>query len=147
MFKIYKNILNKKQRKDLLVFVKTKIEDLGEDYPGLQTKNNLHMYKELHPFLNKINKHIKSNKINMCWCNYTDGSNILWHNHEGLKYSMVYYLKNPKKLGVMFKNGKHSIKYTEGLENSLVIFDGSKIHSAPNYHKKINRYTIAIDII
>ena len=47
----------------------------------------------------------------------------------------------------MFKNGKYGIKYTEGLENSLVIFDGSKVHSMPNSHKKINRYTIAIDII
>ena len=144
---IHKNILTKKEQKDLLAFVKTKVQNLGENYPGLQTKNNLHMYKELNPFLRKINKHIKSNKIDMCWCNYTDGSYISWHNHEGFKYSIVYYLKSPQKLGLMFKNGKYGIKYTEGLENSLVIFDGSKVHSMPNSHKKINRYTIAIDII
>ena len=59
MFKIYKNILNKKEQKDLLAFVKTKIQSLGEDYPGLQTKSDLHTYKELNPFLRKINKHIK----------------------------------------------------------------------------------------
>ena len=145
--KTHKNILSKKEQKDLLAFVKTKVQRLGEDYPGLQTKSDLHTYKELHPFLKKINIYIKSNKIDMCWCNYTDGSYISWHNHEGLKYSIVYYLKSPQKLGVMFKNGKYGIKYTEGLENSLVIFDGSKVHSMPNSHKKINRYTIAIDII
>ena len=144
---IHKNILTKKEQKDLLAFVKTKVQNLGENYPGLQTGNNLHMYKELNLFLRKINKHIKSNKIDMCWCNYTDGSYISWHNHEGFKYSIVYYLKSPQKLGLMFKNGKYGIKYTEGLENSLVIFDGSKVHSMPNSHKKINRYTIALDII
>ena len=116
--KIHKNILSKKEQKDLLAFVKTKIKYLGEDYPGLQTKRNLHMCKELHPFLKKINKHFKPNKIDMCWCNYTDGSYISWHNHEGLKYSIVYYLKSPQKLGVMFKKGKYGIEYTKGLDNS-----------------------------
>ena len=83
----------------------------------------------------------------MCWCNYTDGSYISWHTHENIKYSIVYYLKSPKKLGVMFAKNRSGIEYTEGLENSLVMFDGSREHSVPNSHKKMNRYTIALDII
>jgi len=145
--KTHKNILSKEEQKDLLAFVKTKIQNLGQDYPGLQTKSNLHTYKELNYFLKKINKYIKPNKIDMCWGNYTDGSYLSWHNHEGLKYSIIYYLKSPQKLGVMFKKGKYGIEYTKGLVNSLVIFDGGKVHSMPNSYKKINRYTIAIDII
>ena len=47
----------------------------------------------------------------------------------------------------MFAKNKFGIKYTEGLENSLVMFDGSKMHSIPNSYKKMNRYTIALDII
>ena len=147
MFETHKNILTKKEQKDLFNFVKTKLQKLGRDYPGLQTKNDLHTYKELHPFLKKINKHIKPNKIDMCWCNYTDGSYISWHTHENIKYSIIYYLKSPKKLGVMFAKNRSGIEYTEGLENSLVMFDGSREHSVPNSHKKMNRYTIAFDII
>tara|TARA_Y100001937_G_C7014358_1_gene282458 strand:- start:116 stop:562 length:447 start_codon:yes stop_codon:yes gene_type:complete len=146
-FKIHKNILTKKEQKNLLNFVKKKVQYLGEDYPGLQTKGDLHTYKELCPFLKKINKYVQPNKIFMCWGNYTDGSFISWHNHEGLKYSMVYYLKSPQKLGVMFTTGKYGVIYTKGLENSLAIFDGSKVHSMPNSYKKMNRYTIAVDII
>jgi len=145
--KIHKNILTKKEQKNLLAFVKIKIEYLGEDYPGLQTKSNLHTYKELNVFLKKINKYVEPDKIDMCWANYTAGDYISWHNHDNTKYSLVYYLKSPKKLGVMFAKGKYGIEYTEGLENSLVIFDGSRIHSMPNSYKKMNRYTLALDII
>ena len=56
-------------------------------------------------------------------------------------------LKSHKKLGVMFAKNRSGIEYTEGLENSLVMFDGSREHSVPNSHKKMNRYTIALDII
>ena len=55
MLETHKNILTKKEQKDLFNFVKTKLQKLGKDYPGLQTKSNLHTYKELRPFLKKIN--------------------------------------------------------------------------------------------
>lgn len=142
----HKNILTKKEQKDLLAFVKTKVEYLGEEWPGLQTKNNLHIYKELKPFLNKIKKYIEPNKIRECWANYTKGDYITWHKHDS-KYSIVYYLKNSKEVGVMFKKDKYGIEYTKGPENSLSIFDGSKIHSIPNTYEKINRYTIALEIV
>ena len=146
MFKLHKNILTKKEQKDLLDFIKTKVEYLGEEWPGLQTKNNLHIYKELKPFLNKIKIYIEPNKIRECWANYTEGNYITWHKHDS-KYSIVYYLKNNKEIGVMFKKGKYGIEYTKGPENSLSIFDGSKIHSIPNNYEKINRYTIALEIV
>jgi hypothetical protein len=146
MFKLHKNILTKKEQKNLLDFIKIKVEYLGEEWPGLQTKNNLHTYKELEPFLNKIKKYIEPNTIKTCFANYTKGDYIAWHKHDN-KYSIVYYLKNSKEIGVMFKKGKNGIEYTKGPENSLLIFDGNKIHSIPNTYEKINRYTIALNII
>ena len=98
-------------------------------------------------FLKKINKYIKPNKISKCWANYTAGDYISWHSHENIKYSIVYYLKSPQKLGVMFAKNKFGVEYTKGIENSLVMFDGSRSHSIPNSHKKMNRYTIALDIL
>jgi hypothetical protein len=147
MFKTHKNILNKKEQKNLLSFVKTKMKYLGKDYPGLQTKGDLHTYKELNYFLKKIHKYIKPNKINKCWANQTKGDYINWHFHEDIKYSLVYYLHNLENVGVMFRKGLYEIQYTKGLDNSLVIFTGKKIHSVPCFHKKINRYTIAMDLI
>ena len=39
------------------------------------------------------------------------------------------------------------VKYTKGVENSLLKFDGLKMHSTPNTYKKIKRYTISFDTI
>ena len=39
------------------------------------------------------------------------------------------------------------VKYTKGVENTLLKFDGLKIHSTPNTYKKIKRYTISFDVI
>ena len=146
MFKKYKKILNKKEKQKILNFVKTKVQYLGEGYPGLQSKDNLHDYKEMDIFIKKIQKFIEPNNIKACWANYSTGDTIAWHTHN-CKYNIVYYLFNPSKLGVMFQKQNNLIEHTEGIENSLIIFDGSKIHSAPNSEKKINRYTIAMEII
>ena len=51
MFKTYKNILTKEEQENLFNFAKNKVENLGPNYPGLQSKNNLHTYKELSIFL------------------------------------------------------------------------------------------------
>tara|TARA_R110000803_G_scaffold154845_1_gene219618 strand:- start:266 stop:718 length:453 start_codon:yes stop_codon:yes gene_type:complete len=150
MFKIYKNILNKKEKNILLAFVKTKVQDLGENYPGLQTYGNLHTYKELNFFLKKINKHIKPYKISMCWGVCSIGNIISWHQHYNCKYSFVYYLHNPNEEGTMFvEPSKYYdfVKYTKGSENTLLKFDGLKRHSMPNSSKKIKRYTISFDVI
>ena len=44
---LYKKILSEKERLKLLNFVKTKLLNFGPTYPGLQSKTNLHTYKEL----------------------------------------------------------------------------------------------------
>tara|TARA_R100000231_G_scaffold127037_1_gene97759 strand:- start:395 stop:850 length:456 start_codon:yes stop_codon:yes gene_type:complete len=149
MFKVYKNILTKDQQKNLLNFVKNKVKKIGPKYPGLQSNNNLHTYKELNIFLEKIKKYIDTNNILGCWVNYTNGDHISWHNHPS-KYSLVYYLHNKDNVGVMFRNmsnmNYYLIEYTEGLENSMVVFDSSRIHSVPNSSKKLDRYTLVMDL-
>jgi len=149
MFKVYKNILTKAQQKNLLNFVKNKVKKIGPKYPGLQSYNNLHTYKELNIFLEKIKKYVDINNILGCWVNYTNGDHISWHNHPS-KYSLVYYLHNKDNVGVMFRNmsnmNYYLIEYTEGLENSMVVFDSSRIHSVPNSFKKLDRYTLVMDL-
>ena len=50
----------------------------------------------------------------------------------------------------MFRNmsnmNYYLIEYTEGLENSMVVFDSSRIHSVPNSFKKLDRYTLVMDL-
>ena len=145
MFKIHKNILKNKERKSLLKFVKSKVKSLGPLFPGLQSEPNLHEYKEINVLLTKISKLITPYVIQKCWANYTDGSYISWHKHTS-KYSLVYYLHNLENIGVMFQKENNEIEYTKGLENSIIMFNSNKIHSVPNSHKKINRYTIALEL-
>ena len=52
--KLYKNILPEVERKKLLKFCKTKLEDFGDNWPGLQSKNNLHAYPEMDFFVNSL---------------------------------------------------------------------------------------------
>lgn len=149
--KIYKNILKESDRKKLLKFCKTKIEDLGSDWPGLQSKNNLHINPEVNLFNEiLINKYIKGYSIQHQWVNYTEGDVINWHNHPISKLSAVYFLKNPDNLGTLFRDDKYSydkITFTKCPENSLLVFDSKKTHSQPCSPKKIKRYTIAVDLI
>ena len=145
--KVYKNILLEKERLEILNFVKTTVKDLGPDFPGLQSSPDLHQYKELKILIDKIKDIIDGYSIQKCWANLSHGDFIYWHKHDASDKSIVYYLKSPKNLGVMFAKNKSGIEYTEGVENSLVMFDGSKEHSVPNSHKKMDRYTIALDII
>jgi hypothetical protein len=144
MFKVRKNILSTKEKNKLLKFVKTKVKSI-EGCPGLQTDPNLHTYREMDYFLDKIKNEIKNYHIVKCWANYTDGSYIAWHEHPS-KYALVYYLYSPENLGVMFQKENNIIEYTKGLENSIVMFNSNKIHSVPNSPKKINRYSIAVDL-
>ena len=149
--KIYKNILSETDRKKLLKFCKSKLQNLGPDWPGLQSKNNLNTYPEVGLF-NKllINKYVKGYSIQHQWVNYTEGDVINWHNHPISKLSAVYFLKNPDNLGTIFRNEKYNydkITFTKCPQNSLLVFDSKKIHSQPCSPKKIKRYTIAVDLI
>tara|TARA_R110000737_G_scaffold20504_1_gene38899 strand:+ start:281 stop:733 length:453 start_codon:yes stop_codon:yes gene_type:complete len=150
MFKTYKNILNKNQRQKLLKFIKNELQDLGGDFPELQTKPFIHQKDDMKYFIKAIAKYIKPYKIDKCWGVFSEGKIIAWHNHLDCKYSFVYYLLNTDKAGTMFlKKEKYydKIKYSEGDEDTLIKFDGSLTHSTPNTHKNIKRYTIAFDVI
>tara|TARA_Y100001937_G_C7051246_1_gene299224 strand:- start:511 stop:981 length:471 start_codon:yes stop_codon:yes gene_type:complete len=150
MFKLYKNILSKKEQNILLKFIKSSVKFLGEGYPGLQTSPDLHLYDEMKPFIKATEKYHKNYSIERCWANYTNGNYIYWHNHSQYSLSIVYYLKNPSSVGVMFKDPSNTsydlITYTDGPENSLVIFDSNKVHSVPNDYKQKDRYSIALDL-
>lgn len=154
-FKIYKNILSRKERKKLLQYVRERVSNIGDEFPGLQTHPNLHLEKEMNFFMEKIQKYFGEYSVSRCWANQTDGSYVAWHKHyENENFStlsIVYYLKNPTGMGVMFNslsdNNYHLIEYTKGIENSLIIFDNKLEHSIPNYPDRKIRYTIAIDLI
>lgn len=149
--KLYRNILKEKERKKLLKFCKTKLEYLGDSFPGLQSKNNLHTFPELNEFIEiLLQKYAKKYNIQACWINYSEGDIINWHNHSNVKLSAVYFLQNPDSLGTIFRNEKYNydkITSTKGPQNSLLVFDSKKTHSQPYSNKKIKRYSIAVDLI
>ena len=149
--KLYKSVLEEKERKKLLKFVKTKVRYWNDKVPGLQTPMDLHTHSETNSFYNKIlNKYFKGMTIQYSWANYSEGDIINWHNHPAAKISAVYFLKNPDNLGTIFRNEKYNydkITSTKCPENSLLVFDASKTHSQPYSPKKIKRYSIAIDLL
>jgi hypothetical protein len=149
--KLYKNIVEEKDRKKLLKFVKTKVKYWNDKVPGLQTPMDLHTHPETQHFYKKIlQKYFKDMSIQYSWANYSEGDIINWHNHPAATISAVYFLKNPDNLGTIFRNEKYSydkITSTKCPENSLLVFDASKIHSQPYSPKKIKRYSIAIDLL
>jgi len=149
--KLYKNILTEKERKKLLTFVKTQVRDLSPKCPGLQTLMDLHTFDETKHFYNLVmSKYFKNMTIENSWGNYCEGDEINWHNHPTCKLSVVYFLKNSDSLGTMFRDERYNwdkITSPKCPQNSLLVFDGNKIHSQPYSPKKIKRYTIAIDLI
>ena len=143
--KVYKNILLQKEKLKLLKFAKKVVKDLGDNFPGLQSSTDLHKYKELNYFLNKINPYIKNCKILKCWANYSTGDYLCWHNHQDSDISIVYYLKNKSKIGTIFKKKGMGVMVLECPENSICIFDSKLTHSVP-CHLPEERYSIALDL-
>ena len=143
--KVYKNILSQKEKLKLLKFAKKVVKDLGDNFPGLQSPSNLHQYKELNYFLDKINPYIKNYTIIKCWANQSTGDYLCWHNHEAYDISIVYYLKNKSKIGTIFKKKGNEVMVLKCPENSMCIFDSKLIHSVP-CHLPEERYSIAIDL-
>ena len=150
---LHKDILLEEERRNILKFVKTKVKELGEKFPGLQSDPNLHTLKELKVFLKRIKKYLKGYKIQKCWVNYSCGNYISFHQHKEI--SMVYFLENKSNMGPMFleKSKPHlawdsifQVNMSQCPENSLLIFDRDVIHSVP-CHLKEDRYSIAIELI
>jgi len=144
--KYYENILLQKEKLQLLKFIKTVVKDLGEYFPGLQSLPNLHEYKELKIFLNKIKPYITGYKIVKCWANYSNGDFLNWHDHPDSDISMVYYLKNKSKIGTIFKLKGTKVMVTKCKENSISIFDSRLIHSVP-CHLPEERYILSLDLL
>jgi hypothetical protein len=150
MFKIYKNILKKTEKEKLFKFIKKEVKDLKGGFPCLQTLNNIYLKPEMKTFVKAVEKYIKPHKMFRCWGVCSIGDVIAWHQHNDCKYSFVYYLHNPNEEGTMFAEPTPDydfVKYTKGVENTLLKFDSLKIHSTPNTYKKIKRYTISFDVI
>jgi|TARA_R110001606_G_C14999518_1_gene606883 hypothetical protein len=138
-------ILTEIERLKLLKFVKTIVTDLGEKYPGLQTRNGFHTYTETENLLNNIKKFHNNYKIIRCWANFSKGDFISWHNHTTSNIAIVYFLQNKCNMGPMFKT-KDKIEVTKCKENSLLIFPSYLIHSSP-VHLPEDRYSIAFELI
>ena len=148
-FKIYKNILKKTEKEKLLKFIKKEVRDLKGEFPCLQTLSNIYLKPEMKTFVKSIEKYIKPHKIFRCWGVCSIGDVIAWHQHHNCKFSFVYYLHNPDNVGTMFLKPKeyyNLVEYSKGVENTLLKFDGTQLHSTPNTYKKTKRYTISIDI-
>ena len=145
--KLHKDILNNKERLELLRFVKTKVMNLGDTFPGLQTKPNLHTYKEMNVLLDRTKKYYAGYIIDKCWANYSIGDYLSWHTHPNhVSQSMVYFLQNPNNMGPFFKENKLRIRVTRCPENSLILFSAQLQHSVP-CHLEAERYSIAFDLV
>ena len=150
MIEYYKNILDKKTKQKVFNYVKKEVKDLGEDYPCFQTDPDLHIKPEMKEFVDIVSKYVEPYTIRKMWCVCSIGDAFAWHDHSKYKYSFVYFLHNPDKVGTMFKKpSKHNNKvtYSKGDENTMIKFDASLTHSPPNTYKRIKRYTIAFDVI
>jgi hypothetical protein len=144
--KFYTDILLEKERLELLEFTEKNVESLGPDHPGLQSFADFHKHEELKILINKIKPFIEEYIIQKCWANLSNGDFIYWHKHDASDKSIVYYLKNKSNIGTMFKKEGHKIEVSEGVENSLLIFDSKLLHSVP-CHLPEERYSITFDLI
>ena len=147
------NVFTEEERIYILNFVSKKLENIFGS-PGLQTKPNLHIFKEMDFFISKIKQYIQGYKIYKCWANFSVGDYIFWHQHpQPVVKSLVYYLVNNNNYGTMFRLKKETeedpitnIKIVECPQNSIYIFDSNLDHSVP-CHLKENRISITMDLI
>ena len=147
------NVLTEEERIYILNFVNKKLENIFES-PGLQTKPNLHTFKEMDFFISRIKQYIQGYKIYKCWANSSMGDYIFWHQHpKPVVKSLVYYLVNNNNYGTMFRLKRETeedpvsnIKIVKCPQNSIYIFDSNLDHSVP-CHLKENRISITMDLI
>ena len=154
------NILTDDERKSVLKIIKPLLIDgvdlakqLGrnEPFPGHQTLANLHLnpdLKFLHDrILSKISYHLDLDlTVERSWAKWSNGkeNQTNWHNHEGIPWSAVFYLKTVKHLnnGTQFRSG-----FVDAEPNSVLIFPGHLEHASPSHDVRHDRYVIAFDLI
>ena len=147
------NVFTEEERIYILNFVNKKLENIFES-PGLQTKPNLHTFREMDFFISRIKQYIQGYKIYKCWANFSVGDYIFWHQHpKPVVKSLVYYLVNNNNYGTMFRLKRETeedpvsnIKIVKCPQNSIYIFDSNLDHSVP-CHLKENRISITMDLI
>ncbi len=120
-------------------------------FPGYQTLANLHKNKDfdfLHEkLLEQIEYHLDLRlKVDRSWGLSTQGHDrdSNWHNHEGIPWSAVYYLKTVKHLnnGTQFRDG-----FIEADPGSVLVFPGNLDHASPIYEVRHDRIVIAFDLL
>jgi len=145
---VHYNVLSEKERKNILEISNSKLHNIGNNFPGLQTDTDLHHYIEQNT-LNKFCKKVKNKNIHTCWVNYTDYNmryeNFHNHNVGNIKNTCVYMIENPEKKGTVF-NVNGNFYQIDLPTNSMIIFPTHLMHSAP-YNITKPRYSLAIDFI
>ena len=127
------------------------------EYPGSQTLSNLHRNPEFDYLHNEIMRRIKKEtgmdlEIVKSWVNWTNGrkKDVNWHLHH-CSYALVYYMKNLPILnnGTIFYiviNKKKRKKFVKASQNSVMLFPGNVLHTAPSSFLRSDRYTLACNL-
>jgi hypothetical protein len=86
------------------------------------------------------------------WVNWTNGrkKDVNWHLHH-CTYACVYYMKTNPFLtsGTLFDlviNKKKRKKFVKASQNSLMLFPGHVLHTAPSSFLRRDRYTLACNL-
>ena len=138
------NILSESERNALLTLIKTKVYNIGKEFPGLQSKPDLHLYPPTYPLLMKIEELLSRKcEIKKCWANYSTGNYTSWHTHPGT-FSVVYMVQNKSGLGPWLKKDTETLK-TKCPENSFIRFENTLNHTAPAANYNIDRYSVAVE--
>ena len=153
---LIKNGLSNEERKKLIKDVQPLLQDLGEQFPGKQTKPYLHKDPRFSkPFITMMRRVYKETGKNFIikksWINWSNGGKYDWHDHlnsvdRGAGYIMVYYIKIPLPF---FSNG--TLFKEEGFitapQNSILIFPPHLKHKTPTSPFRLERYTLSLDLL
>jgi hypothetical protein len=106
-------------------------------------KNNQH-WQNLHKAFSEISGNLV---LSHTWANLSNEDNrYQWHDHKDLQLTCVYYLISPfPEFGTKIENGV----IIEAVENSILFFNGSIVHSVANMPSVIgkfnHRYSVVFD--
>lgn len=85
-------------------------------------------------------------KVLTCWfVMVKEDSEFKYHTHTGSSFTGVYYLKNCKNNGTVFKFDNTELQ-TICDDNTGIVFDSGILHSTPTWKGK-NRYAVTVDLV
>ena len=147
--KIVDNILTEEERINLLDRSRLFLEKFP-GFPGLQTRNNLHMKcQSISSTIKKIaEKSSIPRLVKSSWVNYTDKDMACesWHHHDYPGYynmNCVYMIDNPEGMGAWI-DIENEIYKTECPTNSLILLPVEVPHTVPP-NVIMPRYSLSID--